>query len=98
MFILQYLGAAFLAGLIVGSGLFCLGLFIGRLQASGGVTSIFKKEKIIPLEDVPGTEEYYEKARKSPEDGGHANPFGEDVVELSRQFEDDLIELTRHAG
>jgi hypothetical protein len=86
MFILHYLGLAFLTGLVIGSGLFCLGLVIGRLQAQGGITSIFKREKVIPLEDIPGTDEYYEKARKSPDEGGHANPF-----------EDDLIELARHA-
>jgi hypothetical protein len=83
---LTYLIYAFSLGLVVGSGLFCLGLLIGRLQAGGGIVSVFKKEKTIPLEDLPGTDEYYEKARKSPEDGGHANPF-----------EDDLIELGRHA-
>jgi hypothetical protein len=87
MFILQYLGAAFMAGLIVGSGLFCLGLLIGRLQAGGGIMSVFKKEESVLLEDVPGTDEYYEKARKSPEEGGHANPFEEDLIELGRHAE-----------
>jgi hypothetical protein len=94
---LTYLIYAFSLGLIVGSGLFCLGLSIGRLQAGGGVKSFFKKEKIIALEDIPGTDAYYEKARLSPEDGGHDTPFDHDVAELSNRFEDDLIELARHS-
>jgi hypothetical protein len=87
MFSLQYLGAAFVAGLIIGSGLFCLGLLIGRLQASGGVTSVLKKEEIVLAEDIPGTEEYFNKARKSPEEGGHANPFEQDLIDLARHAE-----------
>ena len=87
MFILHYMGIAFLTGLIVGSGLFCLGLLIGRLQASGGFRSVFKREKDIPLEDIPGTEEYYDKARLAPEDGGHANPFEQDLIDLGRHSE-----------
>jgi len=87
MFLFMPMFYAFLAGLIVGSGLFCLGLLIGRLQAGGGVASIFKKEKVLPLEDIPGTDEYYEKARKSPEEGGHANPFEDDLIDLARHSE-----------
>lgn len=87
MFILQYLIYAFLAGLVVGSGLFCLGLLIGRLQASGGVLSVFKREKVTPVEDIPGTEEYYDKARLAPEEGGHANAFEQDLIDLGRHSE-----------
>ena len=87
MFILQYLIYAFLAGLIVGSGLFCLGLLIGRLQAGSGILSVFRREKPVPLEDIPGTEEYYDKARLAPEDGGHKNPFEEDLIDLGRHSE-----------
>lgn len=87
MFILQYLGYAFLAGLILGTGLFSLGLLIGRLQAGGGVMSVFKREKQIDPADIPGTEEYYDKARLAPEKGGHANPFEEDLIELGRHSE-----------
>jgi hypothetical protein len=78
---------AFSLGLIVGSGLFCLGLVIGRLQAGGGITSMFKKEHITPLEDVPGTDEYYEKARKAPDEGGHENAFELDLIDLGRHSE-----------
>lgn len=85
--LLPFLLYAFSLGLVIGSGLFCLGLLIGRIQASGGVKSFFQKGKVIPLEDIPGTEEYFEKAMKSPEDGGHENPF-----------EQDLIDLNRHSG
>jgi hypothetical protein len=84
---LTYLIYAFSLGLIVGSGLFCLGLLVGRIQAGGGIASSLRKEKSIPLEDIPGTDEYYEKARKSPEEGGHPNPFEEDLIELGRHAE-----------
>jgi hypothetical protein len=57
------------------------------LQSGSGVLSVFKKEKDIPLEDIPGTDEYYEKARKSPEEGGHKNPFEEDLIDLARHAE-----------
>jgi len=92
-----YLGIAFLTGLVVGSGLFCLGLAIGRLQASGGVMSVFRREKVTPLEDIPGTEEYYDKARLSPEEGGHENHYDADQSDLSNRFEEDLIDLARHS-
>jgi hypothetical protein len=94
---IQYLGYAFLTGLVIGSGLFCLGLMIGRLQASGGVMSVFRREKVTPLEDVPGTEEYYDKARLAPDDGGHANAFDADLTNVANQFEEDLIDLARHS-
>ena len=97
IFLLQYLGYAFLAGLVLGTGLFCLGLSIGRLQASGGVLSVFKREKITPLEDIPGTEEYYDKARLAPNEGGHANAFDEDLSDVTNRFEEDLIDLARHS-
>lgn len=84
---LAYMFVSFSLGLIIGSGLFCSGLLIGRLQSTGGVKQLFVKEKPVPLEDIPGTEEYFEKAKLAPEDGGHADPF-----------EQDLIELNRHAG
>jgi DUF1009 family protein len=84
---LTYLVYAFSLGLIVGSGLFSLGLVIGRLQAGGGIISSFKKEEIVALEDVPGTDEYYEKARKAPDEGGHANPFEDDLIDLGRHSE-----------
>jgi hypothetical protein len=84
---LTHLIYAFSLGLIVGSGLFCLGLVIGRLQAGGGIMSALKKEESVLLEDVPGTDEYYEKATKSPEEGGHANPFENDLIELGRHSE-----------
>ena len=87
MFILQYLIYAFLAGLVVGSGLFCLGLMIGKLQSAGGIASIFKREKQTPAEDIPGTEEYYEKARLAPDKGGHENPFEQDLIDLGRHSE-----------
>jgi hypothetical protein len=87
IFMLNWLFYAFALGLVVGSGLFCLGLLIGRLQASGGFRSVFKREKNTPLEDIPGTEEYYDKARLAPEDGGHANPFEQDLIDLGRHSE-----------
>jgi hypothetical protein len=87
MFSLQYLGAAFMTGLVIGSGLFCLGLLIGRLQAGGGVASALKKEDIVLAEDIPGTEEYFNKARKSPEEGGHEHPFEQDLIDLARHSE-----------
>jgi hypothetical protein len=49
--------------------------------------SSLRKEKDIPLEDIPGTDQYYEKATKSPEEGGHANPFETDLIELGRHSE-----------
>ena len=81
---LMYLGIAFALGLIVGSGLFCFGLLVGRLQSQGGIGSLFTKEQVIPLEDVPGTEEYYDKARLAPEDGGHKDPFESELIDLNR--------------
>ena len=82
--LLPFLLYSFSLGLVIGSGLFCSGLLIGRIQASGGVGSFFTKEKVIPLEDVPGTEEYYDKARLAPEDGGHKDPFESELIDLNR--------------
>jgi hypothetical protein len=82
---------AFLAGLIVGTGLFCTGLMIGKMQSQGGVikTVFGKKEKELAPEDIPGTDAYYEKALLSPEEGGHAD--------VADPFEQELIQLNRHA-
>jgi hypothetical protein len=79
-----WLMAAFTLGVTIGSGLFCTGLLIGRIQSSGGVREYFRKEKVLAEEDIPGTDAYFEKARRSPEDGGHADPFEEELIELNR--------------
>jgi hypothetical protein len=84
---LRYMIYSFTLGLTVGTGILCFGLMVGRLQASGGVLSVFKREKVTPLEDIPGTEEYYDKARLAPEEGGHENPFEQDLVDLARHSE-----------
>jgi hypothetical protein len=67
--------ASFALGFLGGVGILVTGMLIGRTSQGRSIKEILFPEKPVPLEDIPGTDEYFEKAKKSPEDGGHKDPF-----------------------
>jgi hypothetical protein len=73
--------------MVAGTFILCVGLVLGRVGSEGGFKAVFRREKDTPLEDIPGTEEYYEKAKLPPEAGGHENPFEQDLIDLARHSE-----------
>jgi hypothetical protein len=81
---------SFALGFTIGTAILIIGMLVGKVQDAGGIRKAFVGEKPVPLEDIPGTDEYYQKALLSPEEGGHA-----DHVD---PFEQELIELNRHSG
>jgi hypothetical protein len=87
LILLPYLLYAFTLGMVAGTLFLCIGLVLGRVGSEGGFKSIFKREKQIDPADIPGTEEYYEKAKLPPEAGGHENPFEQDLIDLARHSE-----------
>lgn len=81
---------SFALGLVVSWVILAAGFILGKMETGTGIREVFKKEKPVLAEDIPGTDEYYEKALLSPEEGGHEHP-----VDL---FEQDIIELNRHSS
>ena len=81
--------ASFALGFVVGTGILCFGFLLGKIEQGFKITEIFKKpERMLP-EDIPGTDEYYEKALRRPGEGGHS--------EVADPFEQELIDLHRHS-
>jgi hypothetical protein len=82
VFLLQYLMYAFLAGLTVGSGLFCFGIVVGRLMEGGRLRKV--KEPEYDPDAAPMDDAFFDRALASPEDGGHEFPTDQQLEELHR--------------
>ena len=78
---LVFVGLAFLSGLVFGSGLFVLGICVGRFIDSGTFRLAPEKGEETP-EIVD--DDYFERARLGPDEGGHEFPTDAELERLHR--------------